>query len=116
MSQVTRRAAIGGMAALAHPALLRAFAAFLAGVNRLPWPRFLVFNALGGIVWASVFGVGGYTLGLAFEHYARPVGVFALVCAVIGALLASRFIAGHEPFLLEQAEAALPGPLVAPRE
>src|ERR1700761_3324945 len=33
-------------------AILRAFAAFLAGVNRLPWPRFLIFNALGGIVWA----------------------------------------------------------------
>src|SRR5271155_2317525 len=55
-------------------AILRAFAAFLAGVNRLPWPRFLIFNALGGIVWACVFGTGGYWLGLAFERYARPVG------------------------------------------
>ena len=96
-------------------AILRAFAAFLAGVNHLPWPRFLLFNALGGIVWATLFGLGGYFLGLAFEHYARPVGVAALVCAVVGAVAASRFIAHHEEALRAEAEAALPGPLVAPK-
>jgi membrane protein DedA with SNARE-associated domain len=96
-------------------AILRAFAAFLAGVNHLPWPRFLLFNALGGIVWASLFGLGGYFLGLAFEHYARPVGLAALACAVVGAVIASRFIKGHEAALRSQAEAALPGPLVAPK-
>jgi membrane protein DedA with SNARE-associated domain len=96
-------------------AVLRAFAAFLAGVNHLPWPRFLVFNALGGIVWATIFGLGGYFLGQAFEHYARPVGVTALVVALIGAVAASRFIAHHEKLLLAKAEAALPGPLVAPQ-
>jgi len=95
-------------------AILRAFAAFLAGVNHLPWPRFLLFNALGGIVWATLFGLGGYFLGLAFEHYARPVGIAALICAVIGAVAASRFISGHEAALRAQAEAALPGPLVTP--
>jgi membrane protein DedA with SNARE-associated domain len=93
-------------------AILRAFAAFLAGVNHLSWPRFLVFNALGGVVWASLFGMGGYLLGLAFEHYARPVGVAALICALVGAFAASRFMGGHEAALRAQAEAALPGPLV----
>jgi membrane protein DedA with SNARE-associated domain len=96
-------------------AILRAFAAFLAGVNRLPWPRFLLFNALGGVVWATLFGLGGFFLGLAFEHYARPVGLAALVCAVIGAIVASRFIGEREHALRAEAEAALPGPLVAPK-
>src|SRR5579864_5738584 len=32
-------------------AVLRAWAAFLAGVNRMRWPRFLAFNAAGGILW-----------------------------------------------------------------
>jgi membrane protein DedA with SNARE-associated domain len=96
-------------------AILRAFAAFLAGVNHLPWPRFLIFNALGGIVWASLFGFGGYFLGIAFEHYARPVGLAALGCAVVGAVFASRFIKGHEQALRAEAEAALPGPLAAPK-
>ena len=95
-------------------ALLRAFAALLAGINHLSWPRFFTFNALGGIVWASLFGFGGYFLGKAFEHYARPVGVAALIAAVIGAFAAQRFIAHHEKTLIAQAEAALPGPLVAP--
>jgi membrane protein DedA with SNARE-associated domain len=97
-------------------AVLRAFAALLAGINRLAWPRFFLFNALGGIVWASIFGTGGYLLGHAFEHYAKPVGIAALICAVIGAIVASRFIAIHERRLLAEAEAALPGPLVAPRQ
>ena len=96
-------------------AVLRAFAAFLAGVNRLAWPRFLVFNALGGVVWAAIFGLGGYGLGQAFEHYARPVGVIALIAAVVGAIGASRFVARHEELLRAEAEAALPGPLAAPR-
>jgi membrane protein DedA with SNARE-associated domain len=96
-------------------AILRAFAAFLAGVNRMPWPEFLLFNAMGGIVWASIFGLGGYFLGLAFEHYARPVGLAVLACAVIGAVLASRFLGEHERALRAEAEAALPGPLVAPK-
>jgi len=97
-------------------ALLRAFAALLAGINRLPWPRFFFFNALGGIVWASLFGLGGYFLGHAFERYARSVGLAALICAVIGAVAASRFIAHHERRLIAEAEAALPGPLVAPKD
>ena len=97
-------------------AILRTFAAFLSGVNRLPWPRFLLFNALGGVVWATVFGLGGFFLGVAFETYARPVGLAALVCAVIGAFAASRFVARHAEALRAEAEAALPGPLVPPRE
>jgi len=44
-------------------AVLRAWAAFLAGTNRMRWPAFLLFNALGGITWATLFGLGGYFLG-----------------------------------------------------
>jgi membrane protein DedA with SNARE-associated domain len=97
-------------------AVLRAFAALLAGINRLAWPRFFAFNAAGGIVWASIFGLGGFFLGHAFEHYAKPVGIAALICAVVGGVAASRFISHHEHRLMAEAEAALPGPLVAPRD
>jgi membrane protein DedA with SNARE-associated domain len=96
-------------------AILRAFAAFLAGVNHYNWERFFLFNAAGGIVWATIFGTGGYVLGLAFEHYARPVGIVALVAAVIGAVVAGRFIRSHEQALEDEAERALPGPLVKPK-
>ncbi len=96
-------------------AILRTFAAFLSGVNRLYWMRFLAFNAAGGIVWATIFGMGGYMLGVAFETYARPVGIGALVCAVIGAVAASRFVAHHAEALQAEAERAFPDPLLAPR-
>ncbi|MDE3174738.1 MAG: DedA family protein [Pseudomonadota bacterium] len=96
-------------------AILRTFAAFLAGVNRLEYIRFLTFNALGGVVWACVFGLGGFFLDRAFETYARPIGIAALIAAVIGAIAASRFIAHHAQALRAEAEAALPGPLLAPR-
>jgi membrane protein DedA with SNARE-associated domain len=44
-------------------AILRAWAAFLAGTNRMPWPKFVFFNAAGGITWAIVYGMLGYFLG-----------------------------------------------------
>jgi len=96
-------------------AVLRAFAAFLAGVNRFNWEEFFLYNAAGGIVWASIFGFGGFWLGRAFEHYARPVGVAALIAAVIGSVLAARFIRSHEQALEDEADRAFPGPLVRPK-
>lgn len=46
-----------------HIAVLRAWAAFLAGVNRMPWPKFLLYNAAGGILWVTIYGMLGYVLG-----------------------------------------------------
>jgi membrane protein DedA with SNARE-associated domain len=96
-------------------AVLRAFAAFLAGVNRFNWEEFFFYNAAGGIVWASTFGMGGYLLGRAFESYTRPVAVTALIAAVIGSYFAARFVRHHEQALEEEAEKAFPGPLVQPK-
>lgn len=96
-------------------ALLRTFAAFLAGVNRYSWQRFFAFNATGAILWAALFGAGGYLLGRAFEHYARPVAITALIAAVVGGVFAARFIRYHEQALEDEAEKAFPGPLIAPK-
>ena len=43
--------------------LLRTYVAFLAGVNRMPWRDFLLWNALGGVTWSLVYGVLGFVLG-----------------------------------------------------
>jgi membrane protein DedA with SNARE-associated domain len=94
-------------------AVLRAWAAFLAGTNRMPWPRFLVFNAAGAVVWATLYGVGGYVLGNNIHRFAGPVG-FALV--VVAALVFVAFVVylrRNERRLEEEAEQALPGPLDA---
>jgi membrane protein DedA with SNARE-associated domain len=87
-------------------AFLRAFAALLAGANRFPPLRFFAFNAAGGIVWASLFGLGGYLLGETIHRIAGPIGWFGLACALIGAVIGWRFFKMHEERLLKQAEAA----------
>src|SRR5271166_1556646 len=95
-------------------AILRAFAAFLAGVNHYNWERFFFFNAAGGVIWATIFGAGGYWLGRAFESYARSFGFAALAAAVVAFFIGGRFVRYHAQALEEEAERALPGPLVPP--
>src|SRR5438132_4245793 len=92
-------------------AVLRAWAAFLAGTNRMPWPGFLLFNALGGIVWATLFGLGGYLLGDNVHRLTGPVGAVALVLAVLVIIAFLVFLRRNEHRWEEEAERALPGPL-----
>jgi membrane protein DedA with SNARE-associated domain len=85
-------------------ALLRAFAAVLAGANGLaPW-RFFIFNALGATVWASIFGLGGYLLGASIHRIAGPVGCLMLTVALIAAVLVWRYFKHHEDRLLAMVE------------
>jgi membrane-associated protein len=42
---------------------IRTFAPFLAGVGRMRYSWFLGYNALGGIMWASLFLLVGYFVG-----------------------------------------------------
>jgi membrane protein DedA with SNARE-associated domain len=91
--------------------VLRTYAAFLAGVNRMPWWRFLVYNAAGGIVWATLYGTGAYYLGREIERLGWPVGIGLAVAAAIVIVAAFIFIRRSESRLEEKAEAAFPGPL-----
>ena len=71
-------------------AVLRAWVAFLAGTNRMPWPRFLLFNAAGGIVWATGFGVLGFELGhnLPLLHtIERVIGIGGVAAAVVAVVV-----------------------------
>lgn len=85
-------------------AVLRVFAAVLAGVNRFPPGRFLLFNVLGGITWAVLFGTGGYLLGQTFHRVAGPLGWLMLVVAAIGVFFLWRYYKHHEEELLRKAE------------
>jgi len=94
-------------------AVLRALAALLAGINCMTWGRFLLFNALGGIVWASAYGLGAYAFGERLVRALSRVGVLGIAAAaavVVALLVARRF----ERRLEDTAERALPGPLVGP--
>ena len=92
-------------------AVLRSFAALLAGVNCMEGRRFLLFNAAGGIVWACAYGIAAYTLGERLTNVLSDVGI------VLGIGVAALVIAGllllrkYEQRLADEAERALPGPL-----
>ena len=62
---------------------LRIASAWLAGMNRMRWPSFLLWNALGGIVWAAGVGFGAYYAGHAFETVITKIGVYGAVAIVL---------------------------------
>jgi membrane protein DedA with SNARE-associated domain len=92
--------------------ILRAYAAFLAGTNRMPWWRFLVFNAAGGVVWASVFGVGAYALGTQINNLSRTSGIVFGILAGLAIVASFVFLRRNEARLMAEA-AALPEPKTA---
>jgi membrane protein DedA with SNARE-associated domain len=55
--------------------ILRTWAAFLAGANHMDWPRFLVFNAGGGMVWAALYGAVYYVFGDTLRKLSTAIDV-----------------------------------------
>jgi membrane protein DedA with SNARE-associated domain len=96
-------------------AVLRACAALLAGANRMRWRRFLVFNAGGGVIWATLYGLGGYVFGRSVHRFAGPLGIAVAAIVVIAAIALWIVFRRHEKRLEAAAERALPGPLAAAR-
>jgi membrane protein DedA with SNARE-associated domain len=91
--------------------VLRTYAAFLAGTNHMRWRRFLVANALGAIVWATLYGVGAYLASATIAKLNTPVAIALGVIAVVVIVLASFFVRTNIRRLEAVAEEALPGPL-----
>jgi membrane protein DedA with SNARE-associated domain len=95
-------------------AVLRAWAAILAGTNRMPWPKFLAANAAGGVVWAAAVGLAAYVFGEAASRLAGVVGWVFLGVAVVGLVAGGAFLRKHEKRLEDEAERAMPGPIDQP--
>ena len=70
---------------------LRTWASMLAGMSHMPFWRFQVFSAIGGLAWATVIGLVGYFLGSnlgLIETVARDVGIGGLLIIAIVVVLA----------------------------
>lgn len=91
--------------------VLRAYAAFLAGTTRMPWRRFLVFNATGGILWATLYGSVAYLLGRQIDRLSTPLAIVFGVGAVIAIVAGALIVRSHERRLEVAAEQTFPGPL-----
>jgi membrane protein DedA with SNARE-associated domain len=89
-------------------AVLRALAAVLAGINRMSWWRFLVFNATGGIVWTTLYGLAAYKFGEQVEKVSGPVAIVGVILAIAVSIALLRFVRHHEMQFEAEAEKALP--------
>ncbi len=85
-------------------AVLRTLAALLAGVNGMEVRRFLIFNATGGIVWATVYGVAAYVFGEQVERLHGPLATVGLAVAVIAVVLGLWIARRHEKVLAAHAD------------
>ena len=91
--------------------ILRTYAAFLAGMLKMAWPRFLVFNAAGGVVWALAYGLGFYYFGSVLKSVRTPVDVALVIAAIFACVGGFVVLRRKEKQLGAVAELAYPGPL-----
>lgn len=63
--------------------VLRTFGAILAGAGRMRYRTYLVFNALGGMAWATAYGLLGFELGRAYSRLSGAIGTAALALAAV---------------------------------
>jgi membrane protein DedA with SNARE-associated domain len=89
-------------------AVLRTYAAFLAGLSRMRWSRFLLANAAGGVLWSGIYAFGAYALGSAASSIGATITIVGL--AVTGVLTAATIVIGRRSMqrLEQRAEDAFP--------
>jgi membrane protein DedA with SNARE-associated domain len=73
--------------------VLRQLNGVVAGMLKMDWKRFLIFNALGGALWVSVWTVAGVYVGAHvsdvrviahdLEHVGAIVGIGVLIAALV---------------------------------
>ena len=76
--------------------IIRTIAPFVAGVGRMPFARYSLYNIIGGVTWILLFLYGGYLFGNVpfFKNNFSLVAIFIVLVSLlppIFALVKSRF-------------------------
>ena len=93
---------------------LRVWASWLAGATHMRWRSFLLWNALGGICWATTVGLIAYFLGRSAGNALQTFGLFGLGAAALALITAVVLHRRHRRRLAQaarqdaEAEAAVP--------
>ena len=67
--------------------ILRYTVAWIAGLSRMHWWRFLFWNAAGGIAWATAVGLIAYYSGRAAADAIQRYGLYAAAAIVVALVL-----------------------------
>jgi membrane protein DedA with SNARE-associated domain len=89
---------------------LRVWASWLAGATHMRWRLFVLWNALGGITWATAIGLAAYFLGHSAGSAVEAFGLYgllALAIAVGSVLIAHRRSRRRHPPTSESGEAPI---------
>jgi membrane protein DedA with SNARE-associated domain len=91
--------------------VLRTYAAFLAGTNRMRWRNFLVYNAAGGLLWAAIYTFVSYAVGNSLRKASGTINLALGAVAAVAIVAAIIVVRRQAARLAAVAEAAYPGPL-----
>lgn len=84
--------------------VLHIWTAVLAGVNRMPWPRFALANAIGAAFWATALSLTGYLLGRGALRFGGLIGLAGIPVALLIAAVAVLLLRANERRLYEEAQ------------
>lgn len=83
--------------------VVRVFVAILAGACDMRWERFMLFNAMGGTVWAGGWALGTYLLGRKISQVSGPTGIAIGVLTAVCLIGTGMFLKKNEKRLTQQA-------------
>ena len=70
-----------------YVAIVRSFLGMIAGVSGMPRKKFLLYNAIGGVVWSLTFTLVGFFFGKNLPALKRELGRVGFVLGVVVALV-----------------------------
>lgn len=92
-------------------AVLRTYAAFLAGTNRMKATRFQIWNLIGAVAWTGTWSLLSYYLGHSLSNASKSADYAIGAVAVVLVVAVVFFVRSRAKQLEAMAEAAYPGPL-----